>query len=281
LTGALIGLIGLPLVWRQYNLISPSSLVLNFFMGVPVIVAMYSGLATLAFGSLTPMIGQVCGYVCERSFACSEWMIESGRTWPGSYFWLPAPPGWWIALFYGGLGIAITLPPLRPRKHWLIALTLFWCAGALFLSQNTFARLLPRTNPPLVCHFVSVGHGLSVLVELPNGQALLYDAGRLGSPLAGVRPISAVLWQRGITHLDAIVISHADADHFNAIPGLLERFSVGAIYRTPPSASLRNLRGRATRGRTANQNRSAPSHAERRLRFRQRQQHRAPHRARR
>ena len=71
------------------------------------------------------------------------------------------------------------------------------------------------------------------MIELPNGQTMLYDAGRLGSPLAGIRPISSVLWQRGITHLDAIVISHADADHFNAIPGLLERFSAGAVYVSP------------------------------------------------
>src|SRR5439155_27116645 len=86
---------------------------------------------------------------------------------------------------------------------------------------------------PLTCLFVAVGHGVSVLVELSNGRNLLYDSGRLGSPLAGIRPISSVLWSRGITHVDAIVISHADADHFNAIPGLLERFSVGAIYVSP------------------------------------------------
>ena len=39
---------------------------------------------------------------------------------------------------------------------------------------------------------------------------MLYDAGRFGSPTAAVRSISAVLWSRGITHLDAIVLSHGD-----------------------------------------------------------------------
>jgi competence protein ComEC len=51
--------------------------------------------------------------------------------------------------------------------------------------------------------------------------------------MSAVRPISAVLWSRGITHLDALVVSHADADHFNAIPDLLDRFSLGAIYVSP------------------------------------------------
>src|SRR5690606_29944679 len=44
---------------------------------------------------------------------------------------------------------------------------------------------------------------------------------------------SAVLWSRGITHLDAVVLSHADADHYNALPELLRRFSVGVVYVSP------------------------------------------------
>jgi competence protein ComEC len=75
-----------------------------------------------------------------------------------------------------------------------------------------------------------VGHGTAILVELPDGRTLLYDAGRLGSPLSGARPIASVLWSRGVTHLDAVVISHADLDHYNALPELLERFSVGKVY---------------------------------------------------
>jgi competence protein ComEC len=42
-----------------------------------------------------------------------------------------------------------------------------------------------------------------------------------------------VLWSRGIKHLDAVVVSHADADHFNALPELLNRFSVGVVYVSP------------------------------------------------
>jgi competence protein ComEC len=45
--------------------------------------------------------------------------------------------------------------------------------------------------------------------------------------------VAAFLWSRGITHLDAIVLSHADVDHYNAVPELLEKFSVGAIYASP------------------------------------------------
>jgi len=158
-------------------------------------------------------------------------MIEWGRDWPGSYFWLAAPPGWWVAVFYVVFGAAVVFPRLRPRRSWAVALIVGWLAMALIISGG--GQLFGGRKGRLVCHFVAVGHGVGVLVELPDGHNLLYDSGRLGSPLAGVRPISSVLWSRGIRHLDAVVISHADADHFNAVPGLLERFSVGTVYVSP------------------------------------------------
>jgi competence protein ComEC len=33
--------------------------------------------------------------------------------------------------------------------------------------------------------------------------------------------------------IDAIILSHADVDHYNAIPGLIERFRIGTIYVSP------------------------------------------------
>ena len=38
------------------------------------------------------------------------------------------------------------------------------------------------------------------------------------------------MWSRGITRLDAIVVSHTDADHYNALPFLIEEFRVARIF---------------------------------------------------
>jgi competence protein ComEC len=45
--------------------------------------------------------------------------------------------------------------------------------------------------------------------------------------------VASYLWHRGITRLDAIVLSHADVDHYNAVPELLTKFRIGVIYVTP------------------------------------------------
>lgn len=72
-----------------------------------------------------------------------------------------------------------------------------------------------------------------MILQLPSGETILYDAGRLGEPDTAARAIAATLWSHGVTHLDAVVISHADADHYNALPELLRRFSVGVVYVSP------------------------------------------------
>jgi competence protein ComEC len=72
-----------------------------------------------------------------------------------------------------------------------------------------------------------------VLIELPEGRRLLYDAGQLGLPSAAARTIAETLWFHGVTHLDALVISHADVDHYCALPHLMERFSIGHAYVSP------------------------------------------------
>jgi competence protein ComEC len=70
-------------------------------------------------------------------------------------------------------------------------------------------------------------------MQTPDGRTILYDAGAMGSPEYATQSISAYLWNRGIMRIDGIVLSHADTDHYNAVPGLIERFRVAAVYVSP------------------------------------------------
>ena len=58
--------------------------------------------------------------------------------------------------------------------------------------------------------------------------------------------MAAVLWSEGISTIDTFVISHADTDHFNAVPDLLERFRVkemvvSAAFLRSESAAVADL----------------------------------------
>jgi competence protein ComEC len=48
--------------------------------------------------------------------------------------------------------------------------------------------------------------------------------------------IAPFLWGRGRRHIDEVLLSHADADHFNGVADLLRRFQVGQVTLTPSFA---------------------------------------------
>ena len=147
---------------------------------------------------------------------------------PGGHLYAPGPPLWWLVVFYAGWGLVALIPRWRADWKRVLALAVLWVAVGF-----AAAGWPTRADASLRCSFLAVGHGTCVVLEIPGGQTLLYDAGSLASPESATNTVSAFLWSRGITHLDGIVISHPDVDHYNAVPGLLERFSVGAVYVSP------------------------------------------------
>jgi competence protein ComEC len=242
----MIWLVVCPLVMARFHLVSPVAVLLGPILVFPVTAAMASGFGVFLFGWLVPPLAALAGAVCELNLAFIETCVETMRRMPGSHFWVSGPGNWWLVGFYGGLACWALVPRWRPSRRWFLALAAGWSAVGLATSLAW-----PRGQEGVACTFLSVGHGTAVVVELPDGQTLLYDAGRLGSPARAARVVSGYLWSRGITHLDAIVVSHADADHYNAVPALLGQISVGAVYVSPVMFEGRGRALSALRGAIA------------------------------
>ncbi|MFM2094755.1 MAG: hypothetical protein RIS70_1879 [Planctomycetota bacterium] len=228
-TSAVVWIIALPLVWYRFRLISPIALLLNPLVVLPMAMALYFGFAALVCSWCSSTSAQLFGWACGKCLAFIEYLLRMGSKIPGNHVWFPAPDLVWVLACYGVLVLWAVMPGYRPPRRWLIAGLLVIVASGLWS-----ARLMPRgSESELTCTFAAVGHGTAVLLELPGGVHVLYDAGHLGNPATVAQSLSACLWSKGITHLDAIVISHADLDHYNAVPTLLERFSVGVVYVSP------------------------------------------------
>lgn len=223
LMSAAIWLITSPLVLARFNVLSPAAIVLNLLLTVPVAAALLSGFGVMLFGWIMPPLASLCGLVCDWNLDLMDRLVAIANEIPGSHFWLPGPANWWLLGFYVGLAVIAVLGSIVSMR-WRIALAAGWLAVGLG------SAFVPMSAAQLDCTFVSVGHGSATVLKLPGGEILLYDAGQLGAPATGARAIAGYLWSRGITHLDAVIVSHADVDHFNALPELFERFSVGAVY---------------------------------------------------
>lgn len=227
LISLVIWLVAAPLIMARFHMFSPGSVVLTPILLPFVAGALGFGLIVLACGWLLPPLAMLAAVPCDWCLRFIQWLVNTAHACPGSHFWFSGPDDWWLAGFYGGLGLMLAFPRLRPGRLSFTALLVGWIAVGLVVS------MVGGNNRQLACTFLSVGHGCATVIELPGGRTVLYDMGQFSSPTACARTVAGCLWSHGITHLDAVVLSHADADHYNGLPQLMEMISVAAVYVSP------------------------------------------------
>jgi competence protein ComEC len=107
---------------------------------------------------------------------------------------------------------------------------------AALVTLLALAAIPPRATTPTVT-WLDVGEGLCTVVETPTRHFALFDAGSrdpdILGPTVAREVILPYLHGRGCTRLDAIVISHCDADHYNAAAGVLAEIPTGTIVVGP------------------------------------------------
>ena len=233
LGSAMIWFCALPLVAWYFHLVAPVGLFLNPLLMVPIACGLYAGAATLMFGWLSDWPSRFFGWLCELALGGIEAAIQVAQSMPLSHFWTAGPPLWSLILFYVLLFVVVVYPVTRLPGRWVACVGICWLTFGWLLPNQFLSTSRESTDTRMVCTFVDVGHGTSVLTQFPDGKNLLYDCGSFSSSRYGQQNISGVLWSENIVHLDAVVLSHGDVDHFNAMPGLCERFSIGVVYVSP------------------------------------------------
>jgi competence protein ComEC len=199
LTGA--AMLGtLPLQWLYFYSVTPVGLLTNLAALPLVTVATDGGLLLGLLGGFWPPGAHAVGYVtgwAARGIVAAAQLAQSipwGRIFVGR-----AEPFW-----AAGVYAAAALSLWRPTR---------W-GGVLGLVL--LAALVPgfRDAPPAAGEtrftFLDLGVGESTLLETGDGRRVLVDAGTEGEFLWRIKPFLA---SRGINRLDAIMISHPDADH--------------------------------------------------------------------
>jgi len=158
-------------------------------------------------------IGAFAGWICNGSLAGLESLVTWADAVPAGHFWAPGPAWWWVAVFYiAVLGLMAWGQSIVPIRWRFAALAIWILIGLVPPTTRAFTR------DGLDCSFVAVGHGACVVMQTPDGKTMLYDAGAIGSPEYATQSIAGYLWHRGVMRIDGIVISHADIDHYNAVP---------------------------------------------------------------
>lgn len=227
-TGAAVWAATTPLVAAKFHVVSTVGLLVNVLVAPLVALAMAWGFLCLLVASVSTTLAAVCGAACDGMLHGIATVVYWAARVPAGHTWVAGPPDWWVAGWYAVLAATLSWFPagmLRRPQTWAAV------AGG-WIGVGIVAGAVGSTaagDPPLRGVVAAVGHGCGIVLRTPEGRCLVFDAGRLGAPAAARRSMAAVLWSEGITRIDTLVISHADTDHFNAVPELLERFAVAAV----------------------------------------------------
>lgn len=148
---------------------------------------------------------------------------------PFASIWGPAPTLGQTVCWYG----ILILIALRPTQKFVYAKR----GGiALCLLGLIAPAIIPRaSSTETEIAVLDVGQGSAVVMHLPGNKTFLLDGGQKKSrgakgPSVGEQIIAPYLWERGITTLDGVIVSHPDADHFSGVPFILQHFRPSHLW---------------------------------------------------
>ncbi|MDQ6995360.1 MAG: DNA internalization-related competence protein ComEC/Rec2 [Mariprofundaceae bacterium] len=149
--------------------------------------------------------------------------------WWGGNLWVVPPSWWWHALYIlAWMGIAVW--GFRQRNpRWML-----WIAGVLLVYTLVIVQEKTPRETSWIAWDVGQGAAASLIQAMPNGKAHVFVIdvpGRKNSRFNGGTTVAAGLRHLGQTHIDVLMLSHAQSDHDGGALRLLDSIrSVGELW---------------------------------------------------
>ncbi len=213
-------IVTLPITVQNFYIVTPLSLVANLVVVPASFLLFFSGVLFFLTFWWVPKFLAFLPLVMKglmQLFVGSLFVIENL---PGSYVIVGRLEPWLLALLI--LGVLFLLLDRRIKNSWARTAVLVLFLSNIFLIQDLtryFHREFRMTA-------LDVGQGDSIYFEFPKGGNLLIDAGRGGDSDKGRWVVAPFLKSKGVRTLDALVISHPQADHIGGMPTVLDEFKI-------------------------------------------------------
>lgn len=203
-------------LFQQISLIGP----IANAVAIPVVSFIVTPLALLGAATITTPLGPPLLWLAQAVIAKLMQFINPLAQWTGALWTLPAAPVWMAA--WASLGLLwMWGPPRWPAR---------WVAWTLCLPLLTYRPPMPPAGGWRLTA-LDVGQGSALLFETGN-KRLLFDTGpRIGTQSdAGERVVVPYLRAQSIRQLDALVVSHEDADHAGGVEAVLRAVPTGTMW---------------------------------------------------
>ncbi len=216
----------LPVLLFHFNRFSLIGPVMNLFIE-PLLCfwALPLALLSIPFMTISPDTAIILLKAGQPALLLAQKLISTGASLPLASINGVVPYIFEITLFYMVLYLLFTYQQ-REVMLFSVAITV------ILFSSYTKEIWLPKNDSIAQIHYLDVGQGSATFLKLPGGKKILIDGGGPQSKNynVGKSIIGPFLRKMRIWNIDAINISHPDADHYNGISYLIQQFSPEKLY---------------------------------------------------
>jgi competence protein ComEC len=191
-------------------------------LAIPLVSAVITPLALAAAALPADALLHLAGWLTQGLLQYLDWCAQL----PAAAWQLRAPPLWATLVALAGAAWLL-LPRGFPGRA---------TGAALMLPAFALPAPAPTAGEAWITT-LDVGQGLAVVVRTA-GHALLYDAGPTFGPESdsGERIVAPYLRATGVARLDALVLTHNDADHTGGAWSVLAALEVARVLHSLPAA---------------------------------------------
>ncbi|MCB9838474.1 MAG: ComEC/Rec2 family competence protein [Phycisphaeraceae bacterium] len=215
LLAALVALaIATPLVAQRIGVVSPLAPLLTALLAPPVTLLLTGAFAAILLGAVVPPIAAITGSLLALLAAAIAGVAVFADSLPFSVIHVPGVSALWTIGATLVIGWWLCVGDRANRGAQL--------ASLLMIAWTAFAIAPPRLDRRVEARIdaLDVGDGSCLLLR-SGDHALLIDAGS-DYPGAGLRTLPRALRVLGAGRVRTAVITHANLDHYNALPDLAE-----------------------------------------------------------
>jgi len=227
----------LPLVLHHFRLLTPWGALQSFLLTPLVTTTVALGFLTVLGGAVLPPAGAAIGWALAGTTKALLWLVDLLACWPGTLVEVRQPPAWIVLVTYGLAAAAVALwisgDGDRVETAWTRRARRIGAGLAVSLIAAVWVgwMLRPAGTREYRLDVLAVGDGSAVLLTTPEREALVIDAGTTANWDVGAS-VNAALRELRVRRLHALVVSHANFDHFSGVPTV--------VAANPPRLFLTN-----------------------------------------
>jgi competence protein ComEC len=231
--GIVAWLISFPLIMHHFEQLNPWSILSSLLLAVFVLFALIGGFAKLILTLLVPSLAATWAAGAGFLIALMRHTLELLAKFPGSDLPLPSFGIAAVVIYYTLLFFFFKLPrPILPAGYLKRFIT---AAAACIVGLIPFFGAIHSSDSEhLKLTTLSLGAGLCNVIELPDGNTVLIDAGSSTVTDLHRKILAPFLRHEGRRNIDCLFLSHRDYDHISAAAEAVEACGVRRVFVSDP-----------------------------------------------